>query len=393
MSYPAYGMNINTRRIAINVGAGFVPGLNAVILGAARAAGTMGWELIGIRDGFGGILRPEDYPDGGLIPLSTELVDNIDPSSSGLLGQSARVDPFNVRTVNADQMVEELDLSDELLKRLKTEKIDGLISVVGMRGLGILYKLHRKGLNAVCVPRSIENDIVSTMVSFGFNTVLSRTIEMLTTARQAAQSARRIAVVEVMGEQTGWIALQAGIAAGADAILIPEFPCTLKRVAARLKEKVSRRRPYGLVVVAEGAKLSDTPPAEEKPSPLKASLSPLATEESGSHVIQRSGGVAEAVATRLQLMIAEETYPLVTGQWVRGGTPTAVDKQLGLAYGAAAISALFAGQYGKLVAFQPPDIKNVPLEEAINQVRQVEMNSLFMQIAKSLGICVGGTAL
>ena len=149
------------------------------------------------------------------------------------------------------------------LKRLKTENIDGLISVVGGQGLSILYKLHRKGLNTVCIPRSIENDIASTSVSFGFNSALSFTIEMLDRARQAAQSARKIAVVEVQGEQAGWMALQAGIAVCADAVLIPEIPCDLKIVAGRLKDKISPRRPYGLVVVAEGAKFIKKAQKEE----------------------------------------------------------------------------------------------------------------------------------
>ena len=205
--------------------------------------------------GLKGCCIPEHYPDGGLVTLSPQLIENLDPSAGGILGQSVRIDPFHVRTVNEDEMVEEVDMSDELLKRLKAEKIDALISVVGGRGLSILYKLHRKGLNTVCIPRSIENDIASTSVSFGFNSALSFTIEMLDRARQAAQSARKIAVVEVQGEQAGWIALQAGIAVCADAVLIPEIPCDLKNVAARLKDKMSPRRPYGLVVVAEGAKI------------------------------------------------------------------------------------------------------------------------------------------
>ena len=328
------------RRIAINVGAGYVPGINAVITGAAMAAGRMGWEMVGIRDGFEGLLHPDRYPDGGLVTLSPKLIENLDPSAGGILGQSARIDPFHVRKVNEDDMVEELDMSDELLKRLKAENIDALISVVGGQGLSILYKLHRKGLNTVCIPRSIENDIASTSVSFGFNSALSFTIEMLDRARQAAQAARKIAVVEVLGSQAGWVALQAGIAACADAVLIPEIPCDLKILAGRLKDKISPRRPYGLVVVAEGAKFIKKTQKEEKPSSLKASLSPLATGESSEHVINRSGKAAETVATELQLLIAEETYPLVIGPWVRGGKPTAVDRQLGMAYGAGALQAL-----------------------------------------------------
>jgi 6-phosphofructokinase len=382
-------MNIDRRRIAINVGAGFVPGMNAVIMGAALAAGKLGWEVVGIRDGFEGLLHPERYPDGGLVALSPQLIENLDPAGGGILGQSVRVDPFNVRTVNKEDMVEEVDMSDHLLKTLKAEKIDALISIVGGRGLSILYKLHRKGLNTVCIPRSIENDIAATMVSFGFNSALSVTIEMLDKARQAARSARKIAVVEVLGEQAGWLALQAGIAVCADVVLMPEIPCDLHTVAARLKEKISPRRPYGLVVVAEGAKFINKPQKEEPASSLKASLSPLATGEASEHVIKRSGQAAATVATELQLLIAEETYPLVLGPWVRGGVPTAVDRQLGLGYGAGAVRALNAGKNGVMVAFVPPDIKFVPLAEAINKIRAVPANNEFMKIAQSLGIFLG----
>ncbi len=377
------------RRIAIMVGAGFVPGMNAVVTGAALAAGNMGWEAVGIRDGFEGLLHPDRYADGGLVDLSPQLVENLDPAGGGVLGQSGWVDPFHVRTVNDDGMVEEVDVSDELLKRLRAEGINGLISVVGGRGLSIVYKLHRKGLDAVCIPRSIENDIAATQVSFGFNTALTFTIDMLDRARQAAQAARKIAVVEVLGDQAGWVALQAGIAVGADAVLIPEIPCDLKIVAARLKEKVTRRRPYGLVVVAEGVSLADNQQVQAESSSLKASLSPLATGDAGDHVIQRSGRAAETVANRLQLLIAEETQPLVLGLWVRGGVPTAVDRQLGLAYGAGAVRALQVGKNGVMVAFVPPDIAFVPLTEAINKVRTVPADSLFMQIASSIGICLG----
>jgi 6-phosphofructokinase len=377
------------RRIAIMVGAGYVPGINAVIKGAAMAAGQLGWEILGIRDGFDGLLHPDRYPDGGLVPLDPKLVENLDPTAAGLLGQAPRVDPFHVRRVNEDDMVEEIDMSDHLLSALKDQDIDALISVVGGRGLSILYKLHRKGLNAVCVPRSIENDIAATMVSFGFNTALSFTIEMLDRVRQAAQSARKIAVVEVLGEQAGWLALQAGIAVCADAVLIPEIPCDLQAVAVRLQDKVTSKRPYGLVVVAEGAKLADDGKPQEKPSPLKASLSPLATGEASEHVIRRSGAAAETVASRLQLLIAEETYPLVLGPWVRGGASTAVDRQLALGYGAGAVRAIKAGAYGTMVAFVPPDMKFVPLAEAINKVRTVPTDSEFIQIARSLGIFLG----
>jgi 6-phosphofructokinase 1 len=371
------------------VGAGHVPGINAVVMGAAMAAGKLGWEMVGIRDGFDGVLHPERFPDGGLVTLSPQLIENLDPNGAGVLGQAPRVDPFHVRHVNDDEMVEEVDMSDQLLKTLQAEGIDAVIAVVGGRGLSILHKLHRKGLNGVCVPRSIENEIAATAVSFGFNTALSFTIEMLDRVRQAAQSARKIAVVEVLGEQAGWLALQAGIAVCADAVLIPEMPCDLQTVASRLQDKVTARRPWGLVVVAEGATFIEAPKAEAKPLSLKASLSPLATGEASEHVIRRSGYAAEKVAQELQLLVAHEIFPLVLGPWVRGGTPTAVDRQLGLGYGAGAVRALKAGKNGTMVAFVPPDMKFVPLTDAINKVRTVPPDSEFMQIAQHLGICLG----
>ena len=369
------------RRVAINVGAGFVPGTNAVIMGAAIAGGKLGWEMIGIRDGFEGLLHPDRYPDGGLITLSPELIENLDPATGGILGQAPRVDPFYVRTAKEDKTMGEVDLSDELLKRLKAEDLDALISIVGGQGLAILHKLHYKGLHTVCIPRSIENDIAATAISFGFNSALSITIEMLNKAYQAARSARKIAVVEVLGEQSGWIALQAGIAARADAVLMPEIPCDLKNLASRLKDKMSVRRPYGLVVVAEGAKFVDYTPAQEDPlsvNALKASLSPPA-----------KGRIAEAVATELQQLIATEIYPLVIGPWARGGNPTAIDHQLGMAYGAGAVQVLKAGQNGVMVSFVPPDIKFVPLAEAVNKVRTVPADSEFRRLAQSLGIYLG----
>ncbi len=290
-------------------------------------------------------------------------------------------------------MVEEVDMSDHLLERFREEKIEALISIVGGRGLSIMYKLHRKGLNTVCIPVSIENDIASTMISFGFNSALSFTIEMLDRMKQAARSVRKIAVVEVGGKESGWLALQAGIATGADAILIPEIPCDLDLVAEQLKERMSLSGPYALVVVAEGARLVGQSQAREEKEDrgsLRDSLAPLAHGESGKHVIQRSGLAAETVAKRLQLMLAEESYPAVIGPWVRGGAPTAIDRQLGIAYGAGAVEALNADRSGVMVSFMPPDIDFVPLTDAINKVRTVHTDSEFMQIADLLGISLGG---
>jgi 6-phosphofructokinase 1 len=391
------------RRIGINVGAGYVPGINAVITGAAQAAGLMGWEIVGIRDGFEGLLHPDRYPEGALVTLSPQLTVDLDPFEGGILGQSPRVDPFHVATVNQDDEVEEVDVSDEILRRLKEENIDALISVVGGRGLGILHKLYRKGLHTVCIPKSIENDIAATSISFGFNSALSFTIEMLARAKQAAKSARKIAVVEVIGAQAGWLALQAGIAVSADAVLLPEIQCNLNMLAQRLEERISSRRPYGLVIVAEGVKLRKKPLQEEITSPnkavltpkhraalsLKASLPPQALGEASVQVIIPSDKAAETVANELRLLLAMEPYPLVVGPWARGGDLTAVDLQLGMAYGAGAIQALKSSKNGVMVSFVPPQIKYVPLAEAIDKVRTVPADCEFVKIAESLGIYLG----
>ncbi len=382
-------MNATIKRIAINVGFGYSPGLNTVISGAVLAANELGWEVVGIRDGFEGLLFRDRYPDRGLVLLTPELVETLDPSSN-ILGTAVRNDPFHVRIINAESLVEEVDRSDHLLKTLQAEGIDAVISVVGTQGLSILYKLHRKGLNTICIPRSVENDIATTALSFGFNSTLSFVTELLDRAKQAAQSARQVGVVEVLGEHSGWLALQAGIAVCADAVLIPEIPYDLQKVATKLQDKFRTGRSHGLVIVAEGALSVDKEAVVASANPLKASLSPLATDYQGSHVIQRSGHAAQTVALQLQRLINQETYPLVLGDWVKGGAPTAVDRQLGLSYGAGAVRALHAGQTGVMVNFQPPNLSFVPLMEAINKIRIVPADSEFVQIARSLGICLGG---
>src|SRR5512139_813992 len=196
-------MQAPIKRIAINFGGGYVPGLNSVITGAVLAASKLGWEVVGIRDGYDGLLFPDRYRDGGMVKLTPQMMEDLAGVSGCILGTAAQSDPFHVRTVNADNLVEEIDRSDELLERLREERIDAVISVVGARALGILWKLSRKGLMTACVPKSVENDVAATMLSFGFNSALSFVAEMLERCRQAAQSARRIAVVEVLGEHAG----------------------------------------------------------------------------------------------------------------------------------------------------------------------------------------------
>ncbi len=384
-------MNKQTRRIAVNVGGGFVPGINAVIAGTVLAASELRWEVVGIRDGFDGLLFPDRYPEGGLLRLLPQMVEERAGGSGCILGTAARSDPFCVRTVDEDGMAQEVDRSDELLEMLAAERIEAVISIVGARALSILWRLSRKGLPAICIPKSIENDVPATALSFGFNSALSFVAESLERARQAAQSARRVCVAEVPGASAGWLALQAGIASGADAILIPELPYDLREVAAKLRERAKAGRPSGLVVAAEGARaMVEEPALAAAPgSDLKSSLSPGATGGRSAQVIETGGRLASELALAVQRLTDEETFSLVLGTLARGGAPTIVDRQLGLGYGAGAVRALAAGRSGSMVVFQPPDLKLVPLAEAINRYRTVPPDSEFIQIARVLGISLG----
>lgn len=385
-------MTKSIQRIGINIGGGYVPGINAVIIGAVLAATELGWDVIGIRDGFDGLLFPDRYPDGGVVKLTREVIENLGDGTGAILGSGTRSDPFHVRTINEENQVEEVDRSDALLQTIRERKIDAVISVVGARALSILLKLSRKGLRTVVVPKSVENDMAATALSFGFNSALSFATEILGRARQAARDARKIGVVEVLGAQTGWLALQAGMAVCADAVLIPEIPYDLNKVAAKLRSKLQAGRNFALVVVAEGAVPTNgdqTSPKSLSTDPLKASLCPGAAGPESAHVIEHSGQVSETVALELQRLTDREAYPLVIGQLVKGGSPTAVDRQLGLGYGAGAVRALNDNQSGGMVVFQPPDLKFVPFADVVNKVRRVPASSEFVQVARSLGISLG----
>lgn len=379
------------KKIAINFGGGYVPGLNSVVAGAVLSANELGWEVVGILDGFDGLLFPDRYPEGGLIKFNPKTIGGISGSVSSILGTAVRSDPFNVRTINEDGFAEEVDMSELLLTRIKEEKIDAVISVVGSRALSILWKLNRKGLQTVCIPKSVENDVAATSLSFGFNSALSFVAEMLERARIAAESNHKIGVVEVMGENSGWLALQSGMAVCADAVLIPEIPFDLRKIVAKLKEKANSGKISGLIVVAEGARPAEgtNPLIKTTENAIKSSLSPGATGNSGSNIIERSGRMANEVAMEIQRLTGHETSALVLSQLARGGSPTVVDRQLGLGYGAGAVRALNSGQSGVMVVFQPPDLKFVPMTEALNKVRTVPVNSEFVQIARNLGISLG----
>ncbi len=362
------------RSVAISTGGGDAPGLNAVIRAAVLAADNRGWECWGIRDGYHGILAPEEYPDGGIFRLTRKSVMGISHLGGTILGTTNRGNPFHYPVLQPDGTHSEIDRSDELVQGLKTRGIDALISVGGDGSLAIADRLAKKGVRVVGVPKTIDNDLDQTFITFGFDSAVSFATECLDRLHTTAASHHRIMVVEVMGRYAGWIALHAGIAGGAAAILIPEIPYDLEKVAEHIEWRAKQGRLYTLVVVAEGA------------VPKGGSVSTV-----GKNVGQaeRLGGVGEKVGRWLETRVGRETRVVVLGHLLRGGSPTSFDRLVALRFGAAAVRALEAGHSGVMVSLDPPHVRYVPLESAVGRMKVVSLASDTMATARDLGTCFG----
>jgi len=368
-------MRTDIRRIAINTGGGDAPGLNAVINAAVYAGRALGWEIYGIREGYDGLLEPQNYPDGGLIQLKRSIVRGITHLGGTILGTTNRGNPFRVKVSQPDGSVREVDRSEEVIRRFREHQLDALIAVGGDGSLTIACQLFDKGLRVVGVPKTIDNDLDATTVTFGFDSAVSFATECLDRLHATAESHRRVMVIEVMGRYAGWIALYAGIAGRADAILIPEIPYDIARVAEHIKRKTSQGRHHSLVVVAEGAK------------PLGGAVTVKSAGEAGR--VERLGGIGEVVAGQLQELTGKESRAVVLGHLLRGGSPTSLDRLLGLNFGAAAVRALAQGQNGVMVALNPPHVNYVPLKQAVAKMKTVPPDSNGMITARALEISFG----
>lgn len=361
------------RRIAINTGGGDAPGLNAVIQAATIAAEKIGWEVFGIREGYSGILDPQNYPEGGLVRLTSETVRNISHLGGTILGTVNKGNPFKVSESLPGGMTVDKDRSDEVVESFKRHGFDALVAIGGDGSLTIANALHKKGLRVIGVPKTIDNDLSATVATFGFQTAVSFATDCIDRLHSTADAHRRIMVVEVMGRYAGFIALNAGVAGRADAILIPEIPYDIEKVAAALGAKPASQR-YSIVVVAEGAKA------------LHGSVT-VKAREAGRQ--ERLGGAAEVVAEQLQELTGKESRAVVLGHLLRGGSPTALDRILGLTFGAAAVKGLRDGLDGMMVAVVPPRIEYVPLEKAISVMKTVPIDGDVVFTARSLGISLG----
>jgi 6-phosphofructokinase 1 len=330
---------------------------------------------VGIRDGFTGIMAPQRYPQGGTMALTPDVVRGIAHLGGTIIGTTNKGNPFHYPVVQPDGSVRDTDRSDELIAWFKDHQVDALVSVGGDGSLTIADALHKKGLPVVGVPKTIDNDLDKTFTTFGFDTAVSFATECIDRLHSTADSHQRVMVVEVMGRYAGWIALHAGIAGGAHAILIPEIAFDLDQVAAKVKARDAHGRLYSLVVVAEGAQ------------PCHGERAVLAPAEIGH--AERLGGIGEYVATELAQRTGKDTRTVVLGHLLRGGSPTSFDRLAALRFGTAAVRALDAGLSGVMVALAFPNVNYVNLEEVAGRMKAVPLDCDTLQTGRDLGVCFG----
>jgi len=361
-------------RIALSTGGGDAPGLNAVIRAATFAARRRGWDVVGIRDGFNGLLFPDQYPEGGVVRLDASNVRGIGHLGGTMLGSTNRGNPCHYPVRAADGEVTYVDRSVELVQRFRDEGIDALISIGGDGSLAIAQRLFEEGMRVIGVPKTIDNDLDRTLVTFGFDTAVEIATESIDRLFTTAASHSRIFVVEVMGRNAGWIALYSGVASGAHVILIPEIPFTYASVARAIERREAGGAHYTIVVVAEGA------------APKDGSQSIV--EHAVDHA-ERLGGIGHTVAEELTRLTGKEARTVVLGHLVRGGTPMAADRLLGSRFGAAAVRALDEGQNGVMVALNEPNVEYVSLADAVGRLRTVPMECDTLLAGRELGTSFG----
>lgn len=355
-------------RIGILNGGGDCPGLNAVIHGVVGAADQLGWEVIGFRDGFEGLLSPGDY-----IVLKPKDTIGILKLGGTILGTTNK--GHFVAKVGTGDIAEVAPEIVAKAKRTMDQLAIGALVVVGGDGsLTTGLQLYREGWPIIGVPKTIDNDLSATAFTFGFDSAVSSVVDALDRLHTTAESHKRVMVLEVMGRHAGWIALWGGIAGGANVILIPEISFSLEKIAEFIKQRDAQGHHSTLVVVAEGASL---------PNGDLVTIDP----NCGGEV--RLGGIGEQVAASLQQLTGKDTRACTLGHLQRGGAPTAIDRILGVRFGVMAVKLAEQGAFGRMVSYQAYRVDSVPIEEAVHHLRLVEPDCEIVRAAKAIGICLG----
>jgi ATP-dependent phosphofructokinase / diphosphate-dependent phosphofructokinase len=357
------------KRIGILTGGGDAPGLNAVIRAAVKTAILQyGCEVYGVLDGYDGFLK-----DKGVIPLGLKEVSGILPRGGTILGAANRGNPF-ARKIIQDGKEVTVDKSDELINAMKQSGMEALLVLGGDGTLRIAHELYKKGIPVIGVPKTIDNDIGGTEVTFGFDTALNIATEAIDRLHTTAEAHHRVMVLELMGREAGFIALHSGISGGADVILIPEIPFKFESVLSKIRQRIERGSLFSILAVSEGAE------------PLGGTQ---VFSRSGDEIfVPRLGGIGHAVGEYIEKR-GFETRVTVLGHLQRGGTPTSFDRWLATRYGAAAVRLAARGGFDRMVALRSGQITDVTLEEALAIPRRVDLNEDAVITARGIGISFG----
>jgi 6-phosphofructokinase 1 len=357
------------KRIGVLTGGGDCPGLNAVIRGVTKPAEDYGMSVYGIIDGFEGLV------EGKAKELSNEDVSGILARGGTILGSSNKGDPYHW-PVSRDGKIEIFDKSKEALRNYQAWNLDALIAIGGDGTMHICNKLSALGMNVVGVPKTIDNDLEATDQSFGHDSAVYVVSEALDRLHTTASSHHRVIVVEVMGRYAGWIALNGGLAGGADIILVPEFPFSWEKVYDKILKRQLMGKKFSLVCVAEGAKPQDGQMVT-KGEDIKRT-DPV-----------RLGGIGELVAEKIEQNTGRETRVTVLGHLQRGGSPTPYDRILSTKFGAFAIELAAQKKFGRMVALKGSEVKNVLIKDAISHQKLVSFDNQAVKAAKAVGISFG----
>jgi phosphofructokinase-like protein len=357
------------KRIGILTGGGDAPGLNAVIRAAVKTAiYEYGCEVLGIRDGYDGFIDEK-----GVVPLGIENVRGILPRGGTILGAANRGNPY-ARKVIREGREEIIDVSDEIIKGIKRLEMDALLVLGGDGTLHIAHELSKKGAPVIGVPKTIDNDIGGTEVTFGFDTAVNTATEAIDKLHTTAEAHHRVMVLELMGRNAGFIALHAGVSGGSDVILIPEIPFKFEAVVAKVRERVERGMLFSIIAVSEGAKPADG--------------TQVFSREGDEIYVPRLGGIGQIVGEYIEKE-GFETRVTVLGHLQRGGSPTPFDRWLATRYGAEAVRLAARGEFDRMVALHAGKIINVPLEEAIAVPKRVDINDDAILTARAISISFG----
>ena len=359
------------KKIVISTGGGDAPGLNAVIYAVVHACYKRGWEVYGSRSGYGGFLDIDE-----MVRLTPRDVRGIYAEGGTILGSVNKGNPFSKPVKNLAGEIQVVDMSDKIMANYKRMGFDCHIAIGGDGSLNIAHRFAQLGMKVIGVPKTIDNDLEKTDRTFGFDTAVSTATNALDKLHSTAESHDRVMVVEVMGRDSGWIALYSGISGGADVILIPEIPFDLEKVCEKISDNELREKHYSIVVVAEGA-------MEKSGRVFSKGNGELGREE----VIL--GGVGEWVASEIRKQTEKDTRSLVLGHLQRGGSPTTFDRLLALRFGAAAVRLVEEETFDHMVALDASRMKAVPIAEAIKSRKKVDLSSDKILTARDIGICFG----